>query len=186
MNSTLKNKVSLQVRVRNLVAGTQKHFSTGSLTVGGATYDGATLVQILTNLGNAIAAADSAKTKWQDALKVGRDENAKAGPVLRAYQRYLVASFGSAPSTLADFGLVPPKAPLPKSTEQKAAAVAKSKATRASRHTMGKVQKQDVTGNVEGVVITPVIAPQPAVAASTGPSAPAQTASPTGSAPHTS
>jgi hypothetical protein len=40
--------------------------------------------------------------------------------------------------------------------EQKVAAAAKLKATRAARHTAGSVQKKAVKGDVTGVIVTPV------------------------------
>jgi hypothetical protein len=44
-------------------------------------------------------------------------------------------------ASLADFGLNPKKARTPLTIEEKAAAAAKRKATRAARHTMGSKQK---------------------------------------------
>jgi hypothetical protein len=184
MNSNLRTKATLQQRVGTLIAGTQKHFPTGPLTIGGVTYESATLIQILQGLGNAIAGADVAKAQWNDALKNKQDQDAKVVPVLRAYQSYLLSSFGNAPSVLADFGLVPRQGPASLTVEQKAAAAAKGAATRAARHTQGSVQKKAVKGNVTGVVVTPITAPQPS-AASPASVASAQTASLTGSAPHT-
>src|SRR5579863_9288531 len=104
MSNNVKSKVSVQQRVGTLIAGTQKHSPTGQLTFGGATYDATALVQLLQNLGNAITASDVAKAKWNDALKSKQDEQAKVGPVIQAYQSYLVSLLGNAPSTLADYG----------------------------------------------------------------------------------
>jgi hypothetical protein len=104
-------------------------------------------------------------------------------PVIRDYQSYLVSLLGNAPSTLADYGLAPRKVRAPLTSEQKAAAAAKSAATRAARHTMGTVQKKGVKGNVTGVVVTPINALSPSASPATG--AAAQTASPTGSTPRT-
>ena len=84
MNSNLRTKATLQQRVGSLITGTQKHFPTGQLTVGGVTYESATLVQTLQGLGNSIAGADAAKAKWNDALKDMQDQEAKVGPVVRA------------------------------------------------------------------------------------------------------
>ena len=184
MSNNVKSKVSVQQRVGTLIAGTQKHSPTGQLTFGGATYDATALVQLLQNLGNAITASDVAKAKWNDALKSKQDEQAKVGPVIQAYQSYLVSLLGNAPSTLADYGLAPRKVRAPLTVEQKAAAAAKSAATRAARHTMGTVQKKGIKGDVKGVVVTPVTASSPS-AASPAVGTTTQTPSPTGSAPHT-
>ncbi len=183
MNRNVRTKASLQQRVSSLIAGTQKHTPTGPLTFGGATYDATTLVQTLQSLGNAITAADGAKAKWNDTLKIVQDEQVKVAPVIRDYQSYLVSLLGNAPSTLADYGLVPRKVPAPMTSEQKAAAVAKRAATRAARHTMGTVQKKGIKGSVTGVVVTPVSAPSSTASPAAG--ATAQTASPMGSTPRT-
>jgi hypothetical protein len=184
MNSKVRTKATLQQRVRSLIAGTQVHYPTGQLIVGGVTYEPATLAQLLKSLGDAMAVADGAKAKWHDALKSLRDEDAKVGPVVRAYQNYLVSSLGDSPSTLADFGLAPRKVRAPLTVEEKTAAAAKRKATREARHTMGTQQRKAVTGNVVDVVVTPITAPKPAVPAPpTG--SPAQATSPSGSTSHT-
>ena len=67
---------------------------------------------------------------------------------------------------LADFGLAPRKEPAPKTTEEKAAAAAKAKATRQARGTTSKKQKLTVKGNVTGIIVTPVTAPTAASAGS--------------------
>jgi hypothetical protein len=184
MSNNLKSKASLQQRIGSLIAGTQKHTPTGQLTFGGATYDATALVQLLQNLDDAITASDAAKAKWNDALKSKQDEQAKVRPVIRAYQSYLDSLLGNAPSTLADYGLAPRKVRTPLTVEEKAAAVAKGAATRAARHTMGTVQKKGIKGDIKSVVITPVTASSSS-AASPAAGATVQTASPTGSAPHT-
>jgi len=90
-------------------------------------------------------------------------------------------SFGNQPDVLADFGLEPEKTATPLTVEQKAAAQGKAKATREARGTVGKKAKLKITGNVTGVLVTPVTtaAPtQPAVAVGSngGTSAPASPA----------
>ena len=180
-----RSKATLQQRVRSLIAGTQKQHPTGPLTFGGNTYESSALVQLLQNLDSAIAASDEAKAKWNDALKVMQDEDAKMQPVIRAYQSYLVSLLGNAPSTLAEYGLAPRKVRTPLTVEQQAAAAAKRKATRKARNTMGSVQKKAVTGDVASVVITPVTVTKSTVATPAA-ATPAQGPSATGSAPHTS
>jgi hypothetical protein len=178
----MRTKTTLQQRVSSLISGTQKHYTTGTLTVGGVSYDPATLIQTLQGLGNALAASDMAKAEWNDALKSLRDESVKVEPVVRAYQSYLVSSLGNAPSTLADFGLAPRKVRAPLTAQEQAAAAAKRKATRTARNTMGSQQRKKVKGNVTSVVVTPIVAGPPSVQSASPPS-PSQTASPPGSTP---
>jgi hypothetical protein len=148
MSSIKVTKATLEQRIRGLIAGTQKHPPTGSLTVGGGTYTATALVQLLQSLADALAAVDSAKASWQDALKNATDVKAKVGPVVQAYRSWVVVTYGNAPSTLADYGVTPRKVRAPLTAEQKVAAAAKAKATRTARNTMGKKQKKSVKGTV--------------------------------------
>jgi len=171
MSATKVTKAALEQRIRGLVAGTQKHSPNGSLTFGGATYTATALVQLMQSLADALGAVDSAKASWQDALKNATDVRAKVGPVVQAYRTWLVATYGNAPSTLADYGLTPRKAPTPLTAEQKVAKAAKAEATRTARGTMGKKQKKDVKGTVPATApgtpstASPPVAPSPAAGA---------------------
>jgi hypothetical protein len=145
------------------------------LTVGGGTFTATTLVQLLQSLADALGAVDSAKASWQDALKNAVDVNAKVGPVVQAYRSWVVATYGNAPSTLADYDVTPRKVPTPLTAEQLVAKAEKAEATRKARNTMGKKQKKGVKGTVPAAVpVTSTAAPQPvtqspvAVAPSTG------------------
>jgi len=140
----------------------QKHSPNGTLTFDGATYTAAALVQLLQELADALGVADTAKAGWQDALKDATDERAKVAPVIQGYRSWLVATYGNAPSTLADYGMTPRKVRTPLTAEQKVAAAAKAKATREARHTMGSKQKKDVKGTVPATApVTPPAASPP-------------------------
>ncbi len=165
MTSKKVTKTSLALRIRGLIAGTQKHSPNGSLTLEGVTYAAAELVQVLQSLSDAIATADAARADWQQALKSMRDTHAKVGPLLQAYKSWLVATYGKAPAILADYGITPPKARTPQTTEQKTEAVAKRKATREARHTTGPKQKAKIKGTVP--------TPAPAASSTTAPATPA-------------
>jgi hypothetical protein len=141
-------KYSLSKRIRDLIAGTQKHTPNGSLTLGNVTYAAPALVQLLQGLADALDATDAARARWQDALKNATDARAKVGPLVADYQAWVSVTYAGAPSMLADYGMTPRKVRTPLTVEQQAAAVAKREATRAARHTMGKVQKKKVKGTV--------------------------------------
>ncbi|HEY6461458.1 MAG TPA: hypothetical protein VIY73_14930 [Polyangiaceae bacterium] len=161
-----------------LAAGTQKHLSTISqLVVGSGTFTPAqveTQLQAFANLRFAVNAAEAA-------VKAALTDEETQGPAMRAFFiafiAYVRSAFGNSPDVLADFGLNPKKAPAPLTVEQKAAAAAKRKATRQARGTRGPKAKLSVTGNVTGVIVTPVTA-SPAVG-------PAETTSSASSAPST-
>jgi hypothetical protein len=119
-----------------------------------------TLADIKATLQGAIDAAnasDKAKQQKVDAVANERKARAKASALLSAIKANVVGNSGTdAAGPLGVLGFQPPK-PHKVSVKTKAEAQQKSAATRASRHTMGKVQRKQVKGTA-----TP---PQPAPAA---------------------
>jgi hypothetical protein len=150
---------TLEQRIRGLIAGTQKHPPTGSLTVDGVAYTATALVQLFQSLADALATVDAAKASWQNALTQQRTVQTQVLPVIRGYSSLLLAANGNAPATLADYGLSPRKAKTPLSTEAQAAANAKIVATRKARNTMGTQQKKLVKGTVPTALTAPQAPP---------------------------
>ncbi len=172
-------KVTVSESVRGLIAGTQKHPPNGQLTLGGQPFTTQALVQVLQDMGNALSAVDTSKASWKDALKNLADVKAKVDPTIGAYRSWVLATYGNAPATLADFGLTPPKARTPMTVEQKAAAGAKREATRAARHIMGPKQRKLIKATVAATPPT-VGAAQASAPASASPASPAAPAKPIG------
>jgi hypothetical protein len=166
-------KADALAHVQALIAGTTKHFPTGSFTIGNTTYTSASLIPVLQGLANAMLARNAAETGAKDALTAEQTAQAQIGPILRAYQRLVLAAFANATQTLADFGLKPPKVRTPLTAQQLAVRAAKAKATRAARGTTSKKKKLAIKGDVTGVVVTPVTAPTAA-----SPAAPASPVTP--------
>jgi hypothetical protein len=140
MSNTKATKATLLQGLRSLIAGTQKNAPNGSFTFGGSTYTAGALDQLFQSMIDALSAADAAKAAWKVALSKARGVSANVLPVARGYKALLLATDGNATSVLADYGLTPRKARAPLSTSAQALANAKSKATRAARHTMGSVE----------------------------------------------
>ncbi|MDP8999082.1 MAG: hypothetical protein M3O46_03115 [Myxococcota bacterium] len=161
VNTVKPSKASALAGVRALIAATQKRTPNGSLTFGNATYTSASLVQMFQSLADAMTAHDVAQAQAKDVLLALRDVAAKVGPVLRAYRRFLVATYGNATETLADYGLKPPKAKAPRTSEQKAKAAAKLRATRIARGTTSKKQKASIHGVVTAPAEIPPSPPTP-------------------------
>lgn len=119
-----------------------------------------------------------AQASAKDVVATMRAVEAKVVPVFQDLKSNLLNTFGNSATTLADFGLEPRKARAPMTSEEKAAAAAKARATRAARGTTSKQKKLAITGNVSGIVVTPVTtvtAPAPAAQpAPTAPNAPPQ------------
>jgi hypothetical protein len=149
--ATGKNKAAS--RAEQLAAGIQKHFGTGgSLVVAGTPLTPAEVLASMQTLADLRAAVSDAKAALQ--AKVAAEE--AQAPALRrrmtAFVAYVRATLGNAPDVLADFGLKPTKTPEPLTVAQRTEAVARAKATRAARHTMGPQQKKAVKGTVTTIV----------------------------------
>jgi hypothetical protein len=148
-----------------LSSGLQKQFPSGQFTLQNASFTTADLETLFQGVIDALNSVATAEAASKAAVANARNKVASARPILSALRRNLFSMFGNAPQTLALFGLTPPKAKAPKTSEQKAAAAAKAKATRAARGTAGKKQKAAIKGNVAGVEITPItmtVTPPPA------------------------
>jgi hypothetical protein len=183
---TSNTKASETSRATALIGGTKKHLAgVTSLTLASAPHTPAEIQTELQHLLDLHVAVDGAQSVAK--AKLGA-LNAEA-PAIRALMKALVAyvklTFSESPDVLADFGLPPKTVTTPLTTAQMAVAVAKREATRKARGTTGKRKKQQVTGNVVGVVLTPVVAspaaPAP-VASSVAPSPTATSSGATGGA----
>jgi hypothetical protein len=141
-----KTRVERMADDQAMINGTQKFFAkSAKLTVGSQVVTPAAIVKVFQNriqTATAAVQADSARTA---AVKADRDEQAQTGKFVSAYRRFVQASFEESPDTLAAFNLTAPKVGKP-SAEVKAQAVTKREATRAARHTMGKKQRLEITG----------------------------------------
>jgi len=176
-----QSKQSQVVLAMNLVAGTQKHLVTVTqVTFAGNSYTPAQVVaqiQALITIRQGVNALRAAlKTKVDDA-------KSKTPPMevfLDDYIDFVRATFAKQADVLADFGLAPKRVPTPRNAEEQAAANAKSKATRQARGTVGKNKKLAIKGNVTGVVVIPVTAPEPKPPVPVA--SPAQTATSNGAA----
>ena len=176
-NTSTKTKAAALARVQAIIAGTNKHFPNGSFTIGSTVYTTASLIQVFQGLADAMTARNTAEAGAKDALAAEHAMQTRVGPILLAYKRLVLAAFANATQTLVDFGLTPPKARTPLTTEQRAARAAKAKATRIARGTTSKKQKLAVKGDVTGIAVIPVTAPTAAKPSAqpvaTAPSAPA-------------
>jgi hypothetical protein len=166
-----------------LIVGATKHLPVGTtVSFDGGSYTPDQVTQKLQALVDLRSEVDAARAVVRAKLAL----EAAQAPALTAFSRqfraYVKATSLNSPSVLADYGIFP-RSPAPQTVEEKAAAVAKRAATRAARHTMGSRQKLEVKGDVTGVVVTPVKAPEP-TATPNGPTAPATSGSPTATTQH--
>ena len=183
-NGSKVNKDSLQKRIGDLIAGTQKHAPNGQVSFGSKSYDAATLAKLFQSLVDAIDATDAARTRWQDALANEHALRASVLPVVQGYREWVAVTYAGTPSLLADYGVSPRKVRTPLTAEQKAAAALKNKATRAARGTRGSKQKKGVKGDVAGIEVAPLISTvsKPGAAVPSAPTAPVTSGSGTSAA----
>jgi hypothetical protein len=139
------------------VAGIQKYFSTtASLVLAGTTYTPAQIIALLQAFATALQALIALHAELSSGVLSVRGQQKQINKILLALQTYVDNLFGGDPSKLADFGFKPKKVGVV-STSTRAEAVAKAKATREARHTMGKKQKAAITG--ESPAPAPTAAP---------------------------
>jgi hypothetical protein len=175
------------VLAEQLIEGTTKHLANiGQLVIAGGTFTPAQATTELQSIVTLFADVDAARASLKAKLAAVHTEMPARRVFLSAFVSCVKGAFGNSPDVLADFGLKPKKAATAKTAEEKAAAAAKRKATRAARHVMGSKQRKAVKGAVTGIVVTPIEAPQPVSPAATGPAAPTPNGgAAAGTAPHT-
>jgi hypothetical protein len=148
------NRPSLKARNVKVAAGTAKRI-TGATTLGGVVYTPAALGAVFADANAAIDRAAALHKEWQDQVAAARAAVKTAAAVFLLLRSYLVGQYGAnANAVLDDFGMDAPKPRGPKTVATKLAAAQKRAATRALRHTMGKVQRKSVKGTVQVPVAT--------------------------------
>ncbi len=132
---------------RALQAGLLAHEGTvPSLMVGGTAHSVADLVAMLEGRVDARARTAAARAAWLQAVAEEKAGMAASEPRVSGARRALAVMYAGCNEELGDFGLKVRKTRRALTSEEKAAAVAKCKATRAARHTMGSRQRAKVTG----------------------------------------
>ena len=165
-----KNKSQEVALAKQLIAGTAKHLP-GTVVLGGSSYTPAEITAKLQSLIDLRADVDAAKATTKTKLTAEAAVAPSVRALMGALATYVKVTHGSSADVLADFG-IHPKARAPVTVETKAVALAKRKATRSARHTMGPRQREEIQGDVTGVVLTPIVS-APVTPAPSSPSVPA-------------
>ena len=146
-----EKKVAVLGRDDKVIAGIQKHLqATSSLQLAGATYSPADLVKLIQSRASQIAAVTAANATWHAAVAAEKELNTTLTTVIQALRQYALNAYGATSPVLADFGFTA-TVRKPLTPEQNVARAAKAKATRAARHTMGKVQKLPLRRGTRGI-----------------------------------
>lgn len=142
------SKTNRAEMIRKVMAGLAKYYGKGTLLLAGTSYTPAALQKLLQSDIDANDGSTQARAAWLEAVKEARATDATTDTVLEAIEATVKGQYAkasNADTVLADFGYPAPKKVV-KTVAVKAAALAKTEATRAARHTMGKRQKAKVVG----------------------------------------
>jgi hypothetical protein len=160
-NTPKNNRTDQTVADQKLIDGLNKHASTiTALVIGGTSLSTSAIIAQLQTRIDAAKAVSTTRATWQSAVKAEKNERAASRTFISGLKQALLVAFAGQIDALADFGLTPRK-PRVLTPQQKTAAAAKAKATRAARHTMGKVQKSKITGVTAAAAASGSPAPGP-------------------------
>ncbi len=107
------SKAAFVACLQSMIDGLQKHSPNGQFTLGGTTFTTASLVTLFESVITAMTNVTAARASTTDAVAAMNGAMAKAGPVFQSLKSNLLNTNGTATSTLADYGLEPPKARTP-------------------------------------------------------------------------
>jgi hypothetical protein len=164
MSNNKSSRASTVLQDKALIAGTQKYLMGQSLIIGKQTYAPQDIINVLLARVSTGQAIIDVRTALTAAIKADLDERSKTRSLVRAFCTIVQGMFDDVPDTLAVFGLKPRKSSK-KTVAVKSDAIAKSKATRKARGTMGKKQRLRIKGYASPTPVNGAAAPaQPATA----------------------
>ncbi len=154
-NTTVKaSPGKYQLSVAKLIAGFNQAFPAKStVVVNGTAVTPAQIVAKLQAIVDEYQAILDARATLQGDLQKAKANRSSEHEFLMQLHGALVAFFGRGNPQLLQFGFTPTK-PKQKSVADKTTAAAKAKATRAMRHTMGSVQKEQVKYGAQSSSVT--------------------------------
>jgi hypothetical protein len=174
-NSPSKFQTEVQSMINGLTSNVPSTLR--NMLIGGASM---TIPQVLAKMQAILEMLNSvtaAKTAYQHAIATRKGELVADHAFYSNVVAYLKQAFGPTDqTTLAEFGILPPKAKAKPSTTTRAIAAAKAAATRKARGTMGKKQKAAITTTPAPTVQVLGADGQPLGSTATAPTAPAPVA----------
>jgi hypothetical protein len=156
MSKRVDSKSEFVERAKRLKAGAEGRLeATTSLRIRGRVVTAAEITAKLQALIDLRSDVEAAKAAARAKLVVEETEAPELRAFMAAFATYVKAAYDGEPDALADFGIAP-KARTEPTVEAKLAAVAKRKATRAARQTLGPRQRLAIKGDVTGLIVTPI------------------------------
>ncbi len=158
MPSPTKTRSTQQAADQKLVDGLTKHAGViASLYLGGTAMPNAAIVSKLQALIAAVNSTNTARASLHALVLAEEQLRTQSDQFVTDLRQTILAMFSTQTDVLADFGLAPRKKAV-KTPETKVAAATKAAATRKARGTKSKKQLADISGDVTGIVVTPVTA----------------------------
>ena len=191
INTPKNNRIDETAADQHLIDGFTRHAATiTTMAIGGASLPTKDIIATLQSRIDSTKTVLSTRATWQTAVQADRAVRDKTKTTVSGVKQGLLVALAGHLDTLADFGLTARQKHVA-TPEQKLAAAAKAKATRAARHTMGSKQKAGVKGTVTPTApataapaaptpspTPPAIVPAASVAPTAPPVTPVTTATP--------
>jgi hypothetical protein len=137
----IRNRIVKQGADQQILYGVRTHLQTvPALYLGGKVYSPATLEARVQQRIDKSVAIVNASAALDQAIRDYEAEDSECDVIVRDLRRTVTAIFGDGSSKVSDFGFFAPQRPV-WTPEMTTAAVAKRKATREARHTMGPKAK---------------------------------------------
>jgi hypothetical protein len=147
-NIPKNNRIDAMTADQNLIDGFKKHAGAiPSMLIAGETRTAQDIVTTLQSRIDVSKTALSTRATWQTAIRAEESLRDTTRTYVSGVKQALLVAFAGQLDTLADFGLTE-RAVHVATPEEKFAAAAKSRATRAARHTMGSRQRAAIKGTV--------------------------------------
>jgi hypothetical protein len=158
-----------------VASAVKQYFANKTLPIDGKPWKSGDIVTFLQEQAAAMQNANELHASWLQAVaKNTATYVAQVKPMLASIKSYVIPMLGTASAAFRAFGFALPKKAQP-DVETKAGAVAKLRATRAARNTMGKKQRLAIKGVVQPVLALPAAtssSASPVTAPATGSSQP--------------
>ena len=147
-NTPKPNRTIETTSEQTLSDGVAKHATAiPAIAIAGKSMTTQEIVATLQSRIDSAKAVVSTRATWQATVQSDRALRDKTKTFVSGLKQAVLVAFAGQVGALADFGLTPRKTRV-STPDQKLAAAAKAKATRAARHTMGSKQKAAVKGAV--------------------------------------
>jgi hypothetical protein len=142
-----RSKVVTVSKLKAYKSGLQQLFAKKTLVINGQSYKAEAIEQMLQNQIDAMQQVDASHAAWEDAIVTERKGAVSIAELVSGITSFVIATFGTSSTNLAVFGITPRRKPA-RSVQSKVDAIDQALATRKARRTMGRKQRQAITGVV--------------------------------------